>query len=149
MVTNLALLRISSLIFSANRALDVGFAIVLATLGVSSIPYGLGNYHVTKNLIDVACQPDSDIDFQSHLRFSITSSTSTTRPPPHTAWCPCSHVQAIRRAHLVDGGCVELAPCLCDTGVILSLMTDNPVDSKPDSEPTSTTASSSLTISSS
>ena len=28
---------------------------------------------------------------------------SPTRSPPHTALCPCSHTQAMRRAHLLDG----------------------------------------------
>ena len=37
------------------------------------------------------------------IEFKTTASASTTRPPLHTAICPCSHVQAMRSAHLLDG----------------------------------------------
>ena len=47
-------------------------------------------------LIDIGSQPDSQST-------STTASTPTTRPPPHNALCPCSHVQAMRSAHLLDG----------------------------------------------
>ena len=53
-------------------------------------------YPMAKNLIDIASRPDS-------IQTLTTASTTTTRPPPHTALYPCSHVQSMRRAHLFDG----------------------------------------------
>ena len=52
---------------------------------------------MAKNLIDI-CFSAPTLD-----RLQPQASTSPTRPPPHTALCPCSHIQAMRRARLLDG----------------------------------------------
>ena len=55
---------------------------------------------MAKNPMNIASHPESEST-------STTASISATRSPmsssPHTGLCPCSHVQAMRRAHLLDG----------------------------------------------
>ena len=93
----LALVQVSSLTFSANRT---GCQLASALCGPSIHRC----YSVAKNRIYFASQPDSEST-------STTASASTTRSPtrssPHTALCPCAHVQAMRRADLLDGA----VPC--------------------------------------
>ena len=48
----------------------------------------------SQDFVDIASQPASE---------SASTTASTTRPPPHTAFCPCTHVQAMRSAHPLDG----------------------------------------------
>ena len=45
-----------------------------------------------------------------HMCIWATTSASTTRPPPYTALCTCSHVQTIRSARLLDGAVSSQPP---------------------------------------
>ena len=48
---------------------------------------------------------------RSHHCFNFNNEITTRSParsPPHTALCPCSHVQPMRRAHLLDGAVPSL-----------------------------------------
>ena len=61
--------------------------------------------------IDIDSQPDSE-STSTTASISTTKSLprSPTRSPPHTALCPCSHVQAMRRAYLFDGAVPPPSP---------------------------------------